>query len=178
MLRWLSEPVPLPISSFDLSVVECFSRLFTRDKNNQALAINSDSPRAHSCRTNIRILKREARIPWAPRRCTASGMECVNVLPGPLEGLSCGSSSTCRSVLQVLISQRPAYQKLNKTIRSIAAVAMPTSSRVTSSIDAPQVNEKHEAWLEQSYQWWRMYGSVKRAWSLLFHLYSSNAVAW
>ena len=173
-----ASPAPHP---FTLTfAVGCFSRLFTQGKTKLASSRHQyrlpESPL--SCRTDFRILKREAFILWVPRRCTAFGMNVVNASPGPLEGLFCRLSSTCCSVLRVLICQRPAHPKLVRIIHSIATSAMRRSSQVTPSVDAPQVNEKQEAWLEYSYHWWRVYGSFIRAWGLLFRQYSANAVAW
>ena len=77
---------------------------------------------------------------------------------------------------QVLTRQRPAYQKLARAIRPIAAVAMPNPGQA--SRDVPRVNEKQDVWLEQSYRWWTCYRSVNRALGLLSRLYSSwSAVA-
>ena len=79
--------------------------------------------------------------------------------------------------LQVLRRQRPAYQKLARVIRPVAAVAMRNSTQTSSPGEMPRVNEKQEAWLERSYYWWRLYRSLTRALSPLSRVYLWNAFA-
>lgn len=79
-------------------------------------------------------------------------------------------SSPCS--LQILIYHRPAYQKLARSIRPVAAVAMRRPSHVASRRDLPEVNEKQGTWLEQSHHWWRLYRSLTRALGLLSRVYS------
>ena len=120
------------------------------------------------------------------------GDNCVSLRPqGAQQGLEQGLENGRQShrsaslvvmisifiLLRVLISQRPTYQKLARVVRPIAAVAMRGPSQMASPSEMTPVNEKQEAWLEQSYHWWRLYRSLTRAYGLLCRVYSWNAVA-
>lgn len=79
--------------------------------------------------------------------------------------------------LQVLTGSRPAYQKLARAIRPIAAVARRGPRHIGSPRNMPRMNEKQEVWLERTFHWWRLYRSLTRALGLLSRVYSWSAVA-
>ena len=79
--------------------------------------------------------------------------------------------------VQVLICQRPAYQKLARVIRPSVAIAMRNHTRAASLDDMSRLNEKQGAWIEGSHHCWKLYRSLARAWDLVSRICSWNVIA-
>ena len=79
--------------------------------------------------------------------------------------------------MQVLICQRPAYQKLSRVIRPSVAIAMRRHTKAASLDDSSRLNEKQGAWIERSRHCWKLYRSLTRAWDLVSRIRSWNVAA-